>query len=191
MSISTRSVSKTYVGPLSPEYPLLGLLVREPAHGYQLYQSLQKELGHIWHISLSQTYNILNRLEKSGLITGRLQEQSKRPARRRFSLTKQGRNRFQEWLQEPSGLSVKSIRIEFTTRLYFAFLQDPDLAVHMVEEQIQETKAGIYSLSRSLKKIPPDELFNRLSMELRLRHLQSTLEWLYDCRNFIRKDNSP
>lgn len=49
---------------LSPEYALLGFLERPPAHGYELHQRLLEHLGEIWHVSLSQTYNILTRLEE-------------------------------------------------------------------------------------------------------------------------------
>lgn len=67
----------------SPACVLLGLLAQQPAHGYDLHQHLTADLGHLWRISLSQTYNILNRLEAQGLISGSVQEQAKRPARRR------------------------------------------------------------------------------------------------------------
>ena len=57
---------------LSPEYALLGLLDLQPMHGYELHQRLTKELGQIWHVSLSQAYNILKRLEHKNLIYGDL-----------------------------------------------------------------------------------------------------------------------
>ena len=185
MSIPLANTKKNYIGSLSPEYPLLGLLSGGPAHGYQLHQQLRVELGQIWHISLSQTYNILNRLEKAGHIKGYLQEQSKRPARRRFSMTSSGQKRFFDWLQAPSGLSVKAIRIEFTTRLYFASRQDPDLAFQMIADQILETHTGLKALSDTLDEVPPDQIYNRLSLELRIRHLESTLDWLNDCEKAL------
>src|SRR4030067_2794252 len=114
-------VRKTsYTGSLSPEYALLGLRSQKPAHGYELHQWMLRDLGQIWHISLSQTYNILNRLEVQGFIRGDLQEQEKLPARRYFKLMESGLERFETWLNSTSGCSVRLIRVEFTTRLYFA-----------------------------------------------------------------------
>ena len=99
---------------LSPEYPLLGLLAQKPAHGYELHQRLTEEFGHIWHISLSQTYNILKRLEKQGAIAGEDEEQENRPARRFFHLTaEEGRQRFDVWLDSTVGCSTRAIRVGF------------------------------------------------------------------------------
>ena len=109
-----------YASALSPEYALLGLLTQRPAHGYELYQRLLAELGQVWHISLSQIYNILNRLESKGWIAGDVQRQERLPARRCFQLTDAGRERFDAWLIAPTGSSVRAIRVEFITRLYFA-----------------------------------------------------------------------
>ena len=69
-----------HASALSPEYALLGLLAGSPAHGYELHQVFTTDLGQVWHLSLSQTYNILNRLEAQGFIDGSLQEQEKLPA---------------------------------------------------------------------------------------------------------------
>ncbi len=68
-------MKSAYVGSLSPEFALLGLLSQGPAHGYELHQKLTTELGQVWHLSQSQIYNILNRLEGKDYIRGMLQEQ--------------------------------------------------------------------------------------------------------------------
>lgn len=166
----------------SPACVLLGLLAQHPAHGYDLHQRLTADLGHLWRISLSQTYNILNRLEAQGLISGSVQEQAKRPARRRFRLTAAGRRRFEAWLHTPSGLSARAIRVEFTTRLYFAYARDPQLAQQLIEQQITETQAGLLRLQEKLADIRPEQTFNRLGLDLRIRQLKSILDWLDECR---------
>ena len=88
----------TQAAALSPEYVLLGFLNQQPAHGYDLHERIEAELGQIWHISLSQIYNILKRLETQGYISGVLQEQEKLPARKWFRLTAAGGRRFADWL---------------------------------------------------------------------------------------------
>ncbi len=115
----------TQAAALSPEYVLLGLLNQQPAHGYDLHQRLIEELGQIWHISLSQTYNILKRLEAKGFIVGVVQVQAKAPPRRRFRLTPLGRRRFEEWLTTSAEPRARAIRVEFLTRLYFVYLANP------------------------------------------------------------------
>lgn len=75
---------------MSPEFALLGFLAQGPAYGYDLYQRLTAELGQVWHISLSQVYNILKRLEDQGVILGETAAHEKLPARRLFHLTEAG-----------------------------------------------------------------------------------------------------
>jgi len=40
----------TQAAALSPEYVLLGFLNQQPAHGYELHQRIEAQLGQIWHI---------------------------------------------------------------------------------------------------------------------------------------------
>ena len=169
------------VSALSPEHPLLGFLAQQPAHGYELHQLLVRHLGHIWHVSLSQTYSILNRLEAQGFIIGTVQEQAKLPARRRFRLTAAGRRRFEAWLHAVSSCSVHAIRVDFTTRLYFVHSLDPDMTRELIETQIVETQKCLSHLQTMLADLPPEQTFNRLGAELRIRQLSSVIDWLAEC----------
>jgi len=185
----SKSRKESHIGALSPEYALLGLLVQSPAHGYELYQRLSTDLSQVWHLSLSQAYNILNRLEAQGDITGVLQEQSKLPARRLFHLTPLGQRRYDDWLKAPSGSSVRSIRLEFLTRLYFARLAGPQQAHCLIDIQIAETRQGLERLRALYSGISSDQLINHLSLELRIHQLESILEWLQACHLAI--DSTP
>jgi DNA-binding PadR family transcriptional regulator len=171
---------------LSPEYALLGLLARQPAHGYELHQRLSTDLGQVWRLSLSQVYNILNRLESQALIAGEVEEQEKLPARRRYRLTPAGQIRFEAWLRTPTRSSSRAIRVEFITRLYFASTLGEQLAEQLIDTQIAETKAGLERLERSLSELPPHQVFNRLGTDLRQRQLASILSWLQSCRNAVK-----
>lgn len=179
-------VKKTsHTGALSPEYVFLGLLTMQPTHGYELHQRLGADLGQIWHISLSQTYNILNRLESKGFIHGETEGQDKLPSRRIFQLSEAGHQRFEEWLHTPSGSSVRAIRVEFTTRLYFAHRMDQALAEQLIETQISETTSGLARLQALMDEISQAQVFNRLGLELRIRQLASIIEWLQKCRQTL------
>jgi PadR family transcriptional regulator AphA len=171
-----------YSSALSPEYALLGFLARQPAHGYDLHLRLTAELGQVWHVSQSQVYNILNRLEAQGFIKAKLQRQERLPARRCFRLTAAGRRRFEHWLHATTGCSVRAIRVEFTTRLYFASTLDSALAHQLLETQTADTQSGLERLQHLLAELPPEQTFNRLGLELRIRQLASILDWLASCQ---------
>jgi DNA-binding PadR family transcriptional regulator len=178
----------TQAGALSPEYVLLGFLNQRPAHGYDLHQRLIEELGQIWHISLSQTYNILKRLESKGFIIGVMQPQEKAPPRRRFRLTPVGRRRFEDWLTASSEPRARAIRVEFLTRLYFIYIADPGAARKLIEDQIAVTQTGLSRLTEMLAELPQEQAFNQLGLDLRLRQLTSILEWLAECRAILGFD---
>lgn len=169
------------VGSLSPEFLLLGLLSQGAAHGYELHQRLDTDLSQVWHLSQSQVYNILNRLEAKGFISGILQEQEKLPSKRLFRLTEAGQRRFKGWLLEPSRSSLHVIRVEFTTRLYFAYSIDPQLAHNLIDSQINEIREGLQRLKKTRSSLPPERLFNQLGLDLRIRQLNSILDWLDAC----------
>ena len=170
-------------GAHSPEFALLGFLYKQPTHGYNLHQSLVSELGHVWHISQSQTYNILKRLETQGYISATTVEQEKLPPRQLLHITPAGRRRFEDWLQVSSGSSVRAIRVEFITRLYFAQKYFPDKIQPILDDQTSDIKTAIDRLEASLKTIPAGQPFNRISLELRIRQLHSVHDWLIECRH--------
>lgn len=169
------------IGSLYPEYVLLGLLSQGQAHGYELHQRLSRDLNQLWHLSQSQVYSILNRLEGQGYIRGTVHEQAKLPPKRLFALTEAGHEHFEAWLAAPTRSSVRAIRIEFTSRLYFSLAGDTDLAARLVEEQIAETREDLQRLAKLQAKIPEDQIFNHLGLDLRIRQLKSILDWLDSC----------
>lgn len=166
----------------SPEYALLGFLYRQPCHGYELHQQFVTELGHVWHISQSQTYNILKRLETQGYISTTTLEQEKHPPRQLLHLTAAGRQRFDDWLTTPTASNARAIRVEFITRLYFANALAPQKAPKLLDVQTTEIRANLTRLETILTSVPAAQTFNCLSLELRMRQLRSVLEWLVECR---------
>jgi DNA-binding PadR family transcriptional regulator len=184
------SKKSSYVGSLSPEYALLGFLAHQPGHGYELHLKLVTQLGQVWHISQSQVYAILKRLEQQGDLTGSVQEQARLPRRTCYALTPAGRRRFETWLDTPTGCSVRAIRVEFTTRLYFAAQESQARAEALIDAQVAETQAGLGRLQSLLSELPPDQVYNRLGLELRLSQLAAVLGWLECCRVLTHTQSS-
>jgi DNA-binding PadR family transcriptional regulator len=139
------------------------------------------EFGYIWHVSQSQTYNILNRLENQGFVTSTSIEQDKLPPRQLLHLTMTGIQRFNEWLDTPTKCSVHAIRVEFITRLYFLQQIHPKKIEKVIEAQITEVAAGLNRLRELQSGLSEDQPFNRLALELRISLLNSILSWLDEC----------
>jgi DNA-binding PadR family transcriptional regulator len=169
-------------GTLSPEFALLGFLVSEPRHGYDLHQRFVTELGNVWHLSQSQAYAILKRLETRGDISVRLVEQGKLPARQILRITPAGRQRFMNWLENGSGSNARSIRLEFLTRLYFSNLHTPENTSKIYAVQCVEIKNAIERLDDLIVHLPPDQPCNRLSLDLRIRQMKLIQEWMAEIK---------
>lgn len=179
-----------YASALSPEYALLGFLAQKPAHGYELHQRLSSELGQVWHVSQSQVYNILKRLDGQGYIQGEIEEQEKLPARQMYTLTGSGRQRLEDWLITPTGSSVRAIRVEFVTRLYFARLLGSDMSSRLLDAQLEESRSGLARLEDLLAETPLEQVYNRLGLDLRVRQLRAILEWLQESAASLVMDRS-
>jgi DNA-binding PadR family transcriptional regulator len=170
---------------LSPELAVLGFLIAGPCHGYDLHQRFTTELGHVWHLSQSQTYAILNRLEAHGDISSRTIEQDKLPARQKLRITSQGRRHFQEWLEGSVGTNARSVRLEFLTRLYFIQQHAPGKVPSIYQAQYNEVLVSVERLETLLAHLPPEQIYNRLSLDLRLRQMKLIREWLEEIRSQI------
>lgn len=183
MSISTKK------GHLSPEFALLGFLFCGPMHGYELHRKLVANLGHVWHLSQSEAYAILKRLEQRGYLSNHPIPQEKLPPRQLLQITPAGRQYFTEWLQTPSGGSIRAIRLEFLTRLYFTHLTAPQNIEALFTAQHLEAEKHIHRLGEILQNLPAEQIFNRMSLEMRIRQLQLVLTWLQDCQISFSNQN--
>jgi DNA-binding PadR family transcriptional regulator len=167
-----------HTGNLSPEFALLGFLIAGPSHGYDLHQRFVSDLGQVWHLSQSQAYAILKRLEDRGDISAQVIEQEKLPARQLLRITEAGRRRFFEWLEVGVGKNARSIRLEFLTRLYFAQLHKPEITAQIYKSQSAEIASTIARLESLLENLPSEQVFNRLSLDLRLQQMRLIQNWM-------------
>lgn len=176
-----------HVGTLSPEMALLGQLYGSPGHGYDLHRKVFTDLGYVWHLSQSQAYAILKRLEAQGDISAEEISQEKLPSRQLLRITPAGRKRFLDWLESPSGNSARIIRLEFITRLYFLNQYFPKKIASAVEQQKVEIETNIRRLEKTHASLPNDQLYDRMSLNMRLKQLKAILEWLDECQKLIQQ----
>jgi len=70
---------------------LLGLLNHRPMAGYDLKRIFDDPMEFFWAAQMSQIYRELNKLEEKGLVKSKVESQEKRPDRKVYHLTKEGR----------------------------------------------------------------------------------------------------
>lgn len=169
----------------SPENVLLALLLEAPRDGYQLNQILRRELGQVWHLSQSQLYATLRRLEVRGWVSGEEQESRRGLPRRIFTLSEVGRQQALRWLMTPSRCAVQIIRLELPSRVFLIQRLFPEQLRDFLERQHQVIQDGLHRLHVQLDRIPPEQTYNRMAVEMRLHQTRALLDWFEQTFNSI------
>jgi DNA-binding PadR family transcriptional regulator len=111
---------------MSIRYAILGLLAERPLHGYGLKRVFDQRLSPLWGLTTGQIYQSLNALERVGLIEGRSERSTRRPARRVYSVTEAGRRALDRWLAAAPTAWTRPFRDEMLIRLML--LRDTEAA---------------------------------------------------------------
>src|ERR1035441_4157279 len=86
---------------MSVPLTLLGLLEREPSHGYALKRDYDAYFGRGRPLSFGQVYATLGRLSRDGKVAAGGAEPGDGPDRKRYVITEAGVTEFETWLAEP------------------------------------------------------------------------------------------
>jgi PadR family transcriptional regulator AphA len=167
---------------LSPEWVLLGLLMRKPMHGYELHQSFvpPSPLAQIWYLGISQMYKLLRELEEQGHVEVSVEPQEARPDRRVYHVTASGREAFLHWLQTPVD-GIRLMRVEFLGKLYLARTLDPEIVERVIDRQAEACRLSLRELGEAM----PGPGFEDLVLRFRAGQIEAALEWLEYCRHAI------
>jgi DNA-binding PadR family transcriptional regulator len=79
----------------------LGLLEREPSHGYDLKRDYDAWFGRGKPLPFGQVYATLGRLARDGKVIVGESEPGAGPERKRYVITEQGVSEVESWLREP------------------------------------------------------------------------------------------
>jgi DNA-binding PadR family transcriptional regulator len=167
---------------------ILGLLAKEPVHGYELRMRLIRALGSAGGaLNPGQVYVTLSRLERAGLVRGVEIEQVGHPDKKVYELTAPGRERVEEWLADVTWSKVAPV--EFHLKLVAAaaaHLADP---VALVDSQRLELLRELREL-QDLALGEPAGSDAALLVEGAALRLQADIRWLELCeRRWIEKES--
>ena len=101
------------------KYAVLGFLIDQPMHGYELKRALSPALPPGRRINDGVLYPLLKRMETEGLIQKRIEPGGKSPDRHVFHATEHGRSVFDEWLR---GADEESDEVKYDFLLGHPFL---------------------------------------------------------------------
>ncbi len=152
---------------------LLGLLEREPRHGYDLKRDYDAYFGRGRPLPFGQVYATLSRLARDGKVEAGEPEPGSGPERKRYLITEQGVTEVQAWLAEPvepephlqTVLFAKIVLALMTGRPAETYL-DIQRAAHM--QQMRE----LTELKRT------GNVVDTLLADHGLFHLEADLRWI-------------
>ncbi|MCK8680837.1 PadR family transcriptional regulator [Streptomyces lichenis] len=161
--------------------PLLALLARGPAHGYELKQDLEQLLGAAYPpTNVGQIYVTLGRLEKSGLIEGEEIAQESRPNKKIYRLTEAGQEALSAWFEETA--DEPRVRDEFFMKLALAPRTGLADQIALINKQRREYLTTMRNLSKLAAAEDRDNRIAHLLIEGAMLHLQADLDWLERCQ---------
>jgi DNA-binding PadR family transcriptional regulator len=154
-------------------HSLLGLLERDPRHGYELRRSYEAEFARLRPIRSGQIYSTLARLERDGNVAQLGEEPGRGPERKLYGITGEGVTELERWLLEPepaetylqSTLFVKVVLATSSGRSAQRVL-DAQRARHLKE-------------MRRLTRVKDQaDLTGSLAADFALFHLEADVRWI-------------
>src|SRR3954453_6465483 len=168
------------------KFPILALLSRQPAHGYELKQALEQRFdGVLPPLNAGQVYTTLQRLQRDGLGAGGRIVPEDRPTKGGYALTDAGQLAVRAWLETPTaGARLKD---EFFMKLALAgAFADPQI---LIDRQRRTYLQALHDLDRLAGNGGPDGM-TRLLIEGAALHLEADLKWLDLCeQRLVRKED--
>lgn len=168
-----------------PDEVILGLLRLRPMHGYELLECFRKRehLGRIWTMSTSQIYAVLKRLEEKDTVVGKQINEPNVPSKTVYTINSTGIEHLEKWLYDPKpSTSIHLIRVIFISRLYIATLLNYKID-QIIQNQRRVCAMQLTVTINSLKDCKSP--LETLTANYVIRHLETTIVWLEDCRNFL------
>lgn len=160
--------------------PLLALLAKEPAHGYELKMLLEQTFGQAYPSpNIGQIYVTLQRLERDGLVRSQDVVQATRPNKRVYELTPAGRDALAAWVEAPS--EGPRVRDEFFMKLVLSPLAGATDRLGLINRQRRHYLSVMRGLS-DLAESAEGSSVSRLLIEGAMLHLQADLDWLERCQ---------
>ena len=158
---------------MSVPLTLLGLLEREPSHGYDLKRHYDAYFGRDKPLTFGQVYATLGRLSRDGKVAVGQLEPGAGPDRKRYAITDAGVTEFEEWLAEPIRPEPHLQSVLFTKVMLALMLG------RSAEHYLDAQRGAHLQRMRELTELKQaGELVDGLLADHGLFHLEADLRWI-------------
>ncbi|MGK5737473.1 PadR family transcriptional regulator [Micromonospora sp. URMC 103] len=158
---------------MSVPMTLLGLLEREPSHGYDLKRDYDTFFSRGKPLPFGQVYATLGRLVRDGKIVVGEVEPGEGPERKRYVITDQGATEFESWLAEPVDAEPHLQTVLFSKVVLALMLGRP------AEEYLDAQRAAHLRRMTQLTEVKRGgNLVDTMLADHGLFHLEADLHWI-------------
>ncbi|KJS55444.1 PadR family transcriptional regulator [Streptomyces rubellomurinus] len=158
---------------MSVPLTLLGLLEREPSHGYDLKRDYDTFFSRGKPLPYGQVYSTLGRLARDGKIVAGEAEPGDGPDRKRYVITETGATEFETWLQEPVAPEPTLQSVLFT-KVVLALMLGRDAELYLDTQRAAHLRR-MRELTELRRSGP---LVDALLADHGLFHLEADLRWI-------------
>jgi DNA-binding PadR family transcriptional regulator len=162
---------------------LLGILMDGKMHGYQLNEYVKHAMNLYTDLKKSTAYFVLGKLEKEKYVSHQVEREGKRPERRVYQITKEGKLYFQELLRKcirgytPATLN-DDIGIAFLDRL----------EVSEAKELLESKRQKIKDQLKKFDDIGDHGSNLRYAIDHSAAYLKADLKWVNSILETIGKE---
>jgi DNA-binding PadR family transcriptional regulator len=162
-----------YCWTVSVPLTLLGLLDRQPSHGYDLKHDYDAFFGRGKPLPFGQVYATLGRLARDGKVVPGESEPGGGPDRKRYAITPAGKGEVESWIAEPVPPEPYLQTILFT-KVTLALMLGRDAAGYLDMQRASHLRR-MRELTE-IKRTAP--LVDALLADHGLFHLEADLRWI-------------
>jgi DNA-binding PadR family transcriptional regulator len=158
---------------MSVPLTLLGLLEREPSHGYDLKRDYDTYFGRGKPLPYGQVYATLGRLARDGMAIVGPAERGEGPDRKRYVITEAGVAEVEKWLSEPTAPEPHLQTVLFAKVVLALMLDRP------ADRYLDAQRAAHLNRMRELTELKQQgNLIDTLLADHGLYHLEADLRWI-------------
>lgn len=164
---------------MSVRNALLGLLARQPSHGYELHAAFESLVGGAenWDLNPAQVYTALDRMAKGGLVAQQAIEQDGGPEKIVYAISEAGRQELSCWFTTPTPTDYQ--RDEVYLKLVLAIatgIEDPTTVIYTQRASLYRELHALQS--RRSQGDPHRELALVLLLDQAMMRLDADIRWL-------------
>ena len=148
---------------------LLGLLMSQSQHGYQINEFIERNLSTVTDMRKPTAYATLDKLNQKGYIDVQLEQEGNRPSRKVYSINEKGKQYFYKLLLNNLS-SAESVNYQGDIGLMFIDFLPLEKSLPALEERLTKNKKFI----QMFKQTPVHEM--RIGVNLAIEHKITMLE---------------